>query len=330
MTTETGASPYTIGNYLDGSLSTAGDLKRFTGIPTFLKAPLLESVRNPTLGIVGVPFDGGTVRTPGSRFGPRAIRNTSWRLNEFNGELGVNPYALHRIVDCGDIILSTISLTDASRAIEAGITELIRRGIIPMAIGGDHYVTLPILRAVAAKHGPVAIVQFDSHTDTADEGFGQKHNHGTMFRRAVEEGLVKPDQFIQIGIRKLFFDAELEFHAEHGIEIITSRDMKMMGPGLRGALKKRLERLQGQKVYVTFDIDFVDPTYAPATGSPEVAGPTSDESLEAVRALQGLDIVGFDLTEVSPQYDFRDLTALLAVQVLYEMASVLKPTIGRS
>lgn len=325
---DAGASPYTIGNYLDGSLSTAGDLKRFTGIPTFLKAPLLETVANPTVGVVGVPFDGGTVRTPGSRFGPRAIRNYSWRLNEFNGELGVNPYAQHRIVDCGDIILSTISLPDASKSIEAGIRKLLEKGLVPLAVGGDHYISLPILRAIHAKHGPIAVVQFDAHTDTADDGFGQKHNHGTMFRRAVEEGLVKPESFIQVGIRKLFFDKELDFHEQHGMEIITSREMKLMGPGIRDVLQKRLERLRGQKVYVTFDIDFVDPTYAPATGSPEVAGPTAYEALEAVRALQGLEIVGFDLNEVSPQYDVRELTALLAVQVMYEMVSVLKPTVG--
>ena len=148
-----------------------------------------------------------------------------------------------------------------------------------------------------------------------------------MFRRAVEEGLILPDKFIQVGIRKLFFDAELEFHEQHGIELITSRQMKMMGPGLRDVLKQRFARLVDHKVYVTFDIDFVDPTYAPATGSPEVAGPTADEALESVRALQGLDIIGFDLTEVSPQFDLRELTSLLAVQVLYEMVSVLKRTI---
>jgi agmatinase len=325
---QSGASPYTIGNYLDGSLSTAEDLKRFTGIPTFLKAPLLDSVTNPTVGIVGVPYDGATVRTPGSRFGPRAIRNYSWRLNEYNGELKVNPYAVHRIVDCGDIILSTISLEDASIAIEAGLQRIMARGMVPIAVGGDHFVSYPILRAIHAKHGPVAMIQFDSHTDTADEGFGRKLNHGTMFRRAVEDGLVHPDRFIQVGIRKLFFDGELEFHDQHGIEAITSRDMKLMGPNLREVLKQRFERLKGEKVYVTFDIDFVDPTYAPATGSPEVAGPSAYEALEAVRALHGLDIVGFDLTEVSPTYDLRDLTSLLAVQVLYEMASVLKPTAG--
>ena len=322
----TGGTPYSLGNYLDGSLSTTEDVRRFVGIPTFLKVPLLQSVPNPTVGIVGVPYDGGTIRTPGSRFGPRALRNYSWRLNEFNAELGVNPYRIHRMVDCGDIILSPLSLDDAFVAINRGLARVLDRGMVPIAVGGDHFITHPILRAIHAHHGKVAVVHFDAHTDTADEGYGQKMNHGTMFRRAIEEDLIHADKFIQVGIRKIFFNRELEFHAEHGIEVISARDMKMMGPGLRGVLKERFARLKDHKVYVTFDIDYVDPTYAPGTGSPEVAGPSADEALESVRALAGLDIIGFDLTEVSPPYDLRDLTSLLAVQVLYEMASVLAPT----
>lgn len=320
-------NPFTVGNYRDGDLMTTQDVRRFVGIPTFLKAPLLDQVENPTVGVVGVPYDGGVIRTPGTRFGPRAIRDYCWRLNEFNAELGVNPYALHNIVDCGDIVLSPLSIEDTCRSIELGIAKLIERDLVPIAVGGDHFITHPILRAIHAAHGKVAVVHFDAHTDTADEGFGQKLNHGTMFRRAVEEDLIYPDKLIQIGIRKLFSSDELDFHKEHGIEVITARDLKRMGPGLKDVLKARFERLKGDKVYVTFDIDFVDPTYAPGTGSPEVGGPTSDESLECVRALEGLDIVGFDLNEVSPPYDLRDLTSLLAAQVLYEMVSVLRATI---
>lgn len=323
-----GGTPYSLGNYLDGSFSVAGDVRRFVGVPTFLKVPLLDSIADPTVGIFGVPYDGGTIRTPGSRFGPRALRNYSWRLNEFNAELNVNPYAIHRMVDCGDIVLSPLSLDDAFQAIELGTRRVLDRGLVPIAIGGDHFITHPILKAIHARHGKVAVIHFDAHTDTADEGYGQKMNHGTMFRRAIEEGYIHADKLIQVGIRKIFFDRELDFHSEHNIEVITARDMKLMGPGLRQTLRDRFARLRGQKVYVTFDIDYIDPTYAPGTGSPEVAGPTAYEALESLRALQGLDIIGFDLTEVSPPYDLRDLTSLLGVQVLYEMASVLKPTIN--
>lgn len=316
----------TVGNFRDGTLMTTQDLRRFVGVPTFLKAPLLNEVENPTVGIVGVPYDGGVIRTPGTRFGPRAIRNYCWRLNEFNAELGVNPYARHNIADCGDFVLSPLSIDDTYQAIVMGMSGLLERGLVPIAVGGDHFVTHPILQAIHAAHGKVAVIHFDAHTDTADEGFGQKLHHGTMFRRAIEEGLIDGDQLIQVGIRKLFSHDELDFHKEHRIEVITSRDMKMMGPGLRDELKARFARFKGARVYVTYDIDFVDPAYAPGTGSPEVGGPTSDEALECVRALQGLDIVGFDLTEVSPEYDLRDITCLLSAQILYEMVSVLAPT----
>ncbi|MBT4890545.1 MAG: agmatinase [Rhodospirillales bacterium] len=321
-----GKDRFTIGSYRDGTRVSTGDIRRFTGIPTFLKAPLISEVKNPTVGIVGVPFDGGTIRTPGSRFGPRAIRDYCWRLNEYNAELGVNPYALHNIVDCGDIILSPLSLEDSHDSIRCGIADLIEQGMVPISIGGDHFIAYPILQAIHAVHGKISVIHFDAHTDTADYCYGQKFHHGSIIRHAVDDGLVDGDKLIQIGIRKVFHDQELDYHKDNNIEVITARDLKMMGPGLRDILMDRFKRLKDQKVYITFDIDFVDPTYAPATGSPEVGGPTSDEALECIRALKGLDIVGFDLNEVSPPYDVRDLTSLLAAQVLYEMVSVLKPT----
>jgi len=322
-----GKDRFTIGSYKDGSLISTGDVRRFTGIPTFLKAPLAAEVEHPSVGIVGVPYDGGTIRTPGSRFGPRAIRDYCWRLNEYNAELGVNPYTCHNIVDCGDIILSPLSLEDSHQSIRCAITDLIEQGMVPISVGGDHFITYPILEAIHGAYGKVALVHFDAHTDTADYCFGQRLHHGSFLRHAVDDGLVHGDQLIQLGIRKLFHEHELDYHDENGIEVITARDLKTMGPGLRDILAERFKRLEGHKVYVTFDIDFVDPTYAPGTGSPEVGGPTSDEALECVRALKGLDIVGFDLNEVAPSYDVRELTSLLSAQVLYEMVSVLKPTI---
>lgn len=322
-----GTDRFTIDDYRDGARVTTGDVRRFTGIPTFLKAPLLGEVENPTVGIVGVPYDGGTIRTPGSRFGPRAIRDYCWRLNEYNPELAVNPYDLHRIVDCGDIILSPLSLEDSHESIRLGIAKILEQGMVPISVGGDHFISYPILQAIHAVHDKVAVVQFDAHTDTADYCYGQRFHHGSIFRHAVDDGLIDGDKLIQVGIRKLFHAEELDYHEEHSIEVISARDLKEMGSATRETLAARLERLKGHKVYVTFDIDFVDPTYAPGTGSPEVGGPTSDEALECVRALKGLDIVGFDLNEVSPPYDLRDLTSLLSAQLLYEMVSVLKPTV---
>ena len=290
--TNKGEDRFTIGSYTDGSLITTGDVRRFTGIPTFLKAPLLADVENPTVGVVGVPYDGGTIRTPGSRFGPRAIRDYCWRLNEYNPELGVNPYDCHNIADCGDIILSPLSLDDSHRSIRIALSELIEQGMVPISVGGDHFIAYPILQAIHAAHGKVAVIHFDAHTDTADYCYGQRFHHGSIFRHAVDDGLIYGEHSIQVGIRKIFHDQELDYHANNKIEVITARDLKMMGPGLRDVLAKRFKRLQEHKVYVTFDIDFVDPTYAPATGSPEVGGPTSDEALECIRALKGLDIVG--------------------------------------
>ncbi len=322
-----GKDRFTIGSYKDGSRILTEDLRRFTGIPTFLKAPLVSEVENPTVGIVGVPYDGATIRTPGSRFGPRAIRDYCWRLNEYNAELGVNPYACHSIVDCGDIILSPLSLEDSHQSITLAIADLIAQGMVPISVGGDHFITYPILQAIHAAHGKVAVIHFDAHTDTADYCYGQRLHHGSIIRHAVDDGLVDGNTLIQLGIRKIFHEQELDYHADKGIEVITARDLKMMGPGLRDILSERFARLREHKVYISFDIDFVDPTYAPATGSPEVGGPTSDEALECIRALKGLDIVGFDLNEVSPCYDVRDLTSLLSAQLLYEMVSVLKATI---
>lgn len=316
------ANPHQLDGYKDGNFVTTGDPRRFAGIPTFLRAPLDGGLESPTIGIFGVPYDGGIIRTPGTRFGPRGIRNCCWRVGPYNAELGVNPFEIHDIVDCGDLIMSPFSIADAFAAIEKGAMKLLERDILPIAIGGDHIITHPMLRAIHKKHGKVAVVHFDAHTDTADEAYGEPYNHGTMFRHAVEEGIIDPDKLIQVGIRKIFNDRELDFHREHGIEVITAEDLREIGAK---GLRKRLERLRGEKVYVSFDIDFVDATHAPGVGSPEMAGPSSAETLAAVRALQGLDIVGFDLVEVSPPYDVRDLTCYLANLVLLEFVSMAPP-----
>jgi agmatinase len=316
------------GGYTDGRMVTTGDHRRFWGVPTFLRAPMIQETEKPTIGIVGLPFDGGSSRTSGSRFGPRGVRQLSCRGSAYNAELNVNPYEVHNIVDCGDVILSPFSITDTYLSIERAIRSLLDRNIMPVSVGGDHSVTLPILRAMHAKHGELAVVQFDAHCDVSDTAFGSPYHYGSMFRRAIEEGLVRGDQMIQVGIRKHYHRGEIEFLKENKFELITTNDMKRMGPAIREEMTKRFARLRGKKVYVTFDIDCIDHAYAPGIGSPEPFGPTSYESVEALRALTVLasDIVGFDLVEISPQHDVNDMTSYLGVQLLFEMVSIVPPT----
>jgi agmatinase len=316
------------GGYDEGHLIAAEDSRRFCGVATFLKAPLLKDVATPTVGIVGIPFDGGSSRTAGARFGPRAVREASFRVSGYNPELDVRPYDIHNIADCGDILVSPFSITDTYRSIERGVASLLDRGIVPIAVGGDHSVTLPLLRAIHAKHGPVALVHFDAHCDVSDTQFGSPYHYGSVFRRAVEEKLIHGDRTFQIGIRKHYHKGEIEFTRQHGFELVTSRHLKEMGAGIRSQLAARLARLKGHKVYVTYDIDFVDAASAPGVGSPEPFGPDSFEAVEALRAVQVLaaGIVGFDLVEVSPLHDAGQRTSYLGAQFLFEMASLLPPT----
>ncbi len=313
------------GGYDEGHLIAADDHRRFCGIATFLKAPLLETVTDPTIGIVGIPFDGGSSRTAGARFGPRGVREASFRVSGYNAELDVRPHDVHRIVDCGDILVSPFSITDTYRSIERGATSLLDRGLIPISVGGDHSVTLPLLRAVHAKHGPLAIVHFDAHCDVSDSQFGSPYHYGSVFRRAVEEKLIAPGKMIQIGIRKHYHKGEIEFVRSNDFEMVTARQLKAMGPDIRSALAQRLARLKGQKTYVTFDIDFVDAASAPGVGSPEPFGPNSFEAVEALRAIVAVadDIVGLDLVEVSPLHDTGNMTSYLAAQLLFEMVSLV-------
>ena len=299
------------------------DAGRRTGIATFLSAPLSENLENVEVGIIGVPFDGGTFSTPGTRHGPREIRIQSLRRSvgaAYNFALKVQPFEKHKIYDCGDVILNPVSLTQASAEITNAVATLLDKNILPICIGGDHYITYPILKAMFQKRGPIGVVQFDSHTDTADEFFGDKYNNATPFRRAIEEGFVIPDKLVQVGIRR-FYKGELDYHAEHGIHIIPMLELKQMG--IEG-FSKQLEIFRNTKVYVTFDIDFVDPAFAPGTGGVEPGGVTSFEALQLVRCLQGLNIVGMDIAEVCPSLDVgNNITSLLAAHLLYEMVCIL-------
>ena len=309
-------TPHSLGRYRDGGLITTNDLRRFVGIPTFLRVPLMRDVADPKIGIVGVPYDGGVARTPGTRFGPRGIRNACWRSPEYHPVLDVALSEHSMVADCGDMLVSPFSISDALQTIDRNISELLAADIIPVSIGGDHGITYPILHAMNRVHGRFAVIHFDAHSDTLEGGY----THGTMFRLAVEEGLIFADKFIQIGIRKTYSRTDFDFQKKHGIQVIGVEELQRMG--VQG-LARQFQRLKGCKVYVIFDMDFVDQDDAPGTGSPEPCGPTSAEALACFSALEGLDIIGFDLTEVAPSYDVRDLTCYLANLIMFEMVSLL-------
>jgi len=295
---------------------------RFGQVATFMLLPLAQTAENLDVALVGIPYDGGTSYRTGARFGPRAVREQSSLIRPWNPVLKVHPFEKLRVADCGDVDVVPISIERTYAAIEQRIVELTSRSAVPVSVGGDHSVTLPILRALARRHGRLGIVHFDAHPDTWDEYFGSKFFHGTPFRRAVEEGLVDPGRMIQIGIRGPLYGAEdFAFHDRHGIEVVRIETVKEQGTAW---VAERLVRLRGGPVYCSFDIDAVDPAYAPATGTPEVGGLTSYEALVLVRALVGQALVGADVVEVSPPYDGPgQITSLLAANLMFELVSVL-------
>lgn len=292
---------------------------RFAQPATFMRLPYAPSAEDVQIALIGIPFDSGTSYRPGARFGPREIRNQSSLIRPYNPAQKALPFDRFNVADCGDIDIAPNSIEKSFELIEAGIARIVSRAL-PVSVGGDHSVSLPILRAVAKKHGPVGLIHFDAHPDTWDEYFGGKYFHGTPFRRAIEESLVDPKRMIQIGIRgPLYGPEDFEFQQKHGIRWISIDEIRECG--VRSVASEMREKAQG-KTYVSFDIDCVDPAFAPATGTPEVGGLDSYEAVTLVRALGGLDVVGFDLVEVSPLYDGPgQITSLLAANLLFEFIS---------
>ncbi len=293
---------------------------RFSQPATFMRLPYVPDLEDVDIALTGIAYDGGTSYRPGARFGPREIREQSSLIRPYNRHLESHPFDNNNVADCGDIDTAPNSIEKTNELVEAGITRLLDRSILPVSVGGDHSITLPILRAVAMKHGPVGLIHFDAHPDTWDEYFGGKYFHGTPFRRAVEEGLVDTHRMTQIGIRgPLFSSDDFDFHKQHDIRWITIDEIRENG--VRKIADEMRSRAEG-KIYVSFDIDCVDPAFAPGTGTPEVGGLDSYEALTFVRAMKGLDVVGFDLVEVTPLYDGPgQVTALLAANLLFEFIS---------
>jgi len=295
---------------------------RFGQIATFMLLPAAASPQDLDVALLGVPYDGGTSYRSGARFGPRAVREQSSLIRTWHPVLKVHPFERLRVADCGDVDVVPISIERTYEAVTAKLDEVVAAGAVPVCVGGDHSITLPILRSIARRQGPVGIVHFDAHPDTWDEYFGSKFFHGTPFRRAVEEAHIDPRRMIQVGLRgPLYGPEDFAFHDQHGIEVLRIEAIKEHGTAWAG---ERLGRLRGGPVYLSFDIDAVDPAYAPATGTPEVGGLTSYEALALVRALAGLTLVGADVVEVSPPYDGPgQITALLAANLLFEIVSLL-------
>jgi agmatinase len=295
---------------------------RFGQLATFMLLPAAESVEGLDVALLGIPYDGGVSYRTGARFGPRAVREQSSLIRPWNPVLKVHPFERLRVADCGDVDVVPISIERTHEAIERKIDTVVAAGARPLSVGGDHSITLPLLRALARRHGQLGVVHFDAHPDTWDQYFGSKLFHGTPFRRAIEEGAIDPRRMIQVGIRgPLYGPEDFAFHDEHGLEVLRIEAIKERGLGWA---TERLARLRGMPLYCSFDIDACDPAYAPATGTPEVGGLTSWEALSLVRSLVGTSLVGADVVEVCPPYDGPgQITSLLAANLAFEILSVM-------
>ena len=295
---------------------------RFCNMGTFMRMTKVDSAKGLDFAIAGAPFDTASSFRSGSRFGPNAIRNISAMMKPNNVILQVNIMENLKGGDIGDFNVTPGYIHPTYDAIEAGVAGILEENAVPIILGGDHSITLAELRAAAKKYGPVALVHFDSHSDLCDEVFGQKYNHGTPFRRAIEEGLIDPAHSVQIGMRGSLYDPnEHKMAADLGMLLIPAHKVREMG--FEALIKTAMDRVGDKPVFLTFDIDFVDPAYAPGTGTPEVGGFTSYESLSLVRAFKDMNFVGFDIVEVLPAYDSGEVTAYLAANIVFEYLSIL-------
>jgi agmatinase len=283
-----------------------------------MRLPHIEDPSGLDVAIVGVPFDGGTSYRPGARLAPREIRAQSSLIRPYSYFQKVSPFERLNIADVGDVDAPPVSIEKCFDVVESRLGAIADSGARPIAVGGDHSISLPILRALARCHGPLALVQFDAHVDTWDEYFGGKYFHGTPFRRALEEGVVDGRRFVQVGIRgPMYGEGDLDFQREHGITLIDIDQVKERG--VAWAID-RIRMVVSGPAYVTFDIDAVDPAFAPGTGTPEVGGLTSHEAQRLLRGLAGLAIIGGDVVEVAPPFDGPgQITALLAANLIFEL-----------
>ncbi|HEX2030994.1 MAG TPA: agmatinase [Actinomycetota bacterium] len=291
---------------------------RFAGPATFARLPRLDEVERADVAVVGVPFDSGTTYRPGARFGPMAIRQASRLLRSYHAALDVQPFAAQQVADAGDIAVNPFDIAEAIRQIEEGADEVLGSARHLLALGGDHTIALPLLRVMARRSGPVALVHLDAHLDTWDTYFGAAYTHGTPFRRAWEEGLLREDAAVHVGVRgPLFSPDDLRDDERFGFAIVSAMDLERVG--IDGAVERIRERVGDAPVYVSVDIDVIEPGLAPGTGTPEAGGLTTRETLGILRGLAGLPLVSADIVEVAPPYDHAEVTAVAASHVAYEL-----------
>ncbi len=309
-------------NNINNDLASAAHSPRFVNMGTFMRMERITSLKGLDFAIVGIPFDTASSFRTGARFGPSGIRNISTMIKPNNGVLDTNILEELEGGDYGDINIVPGYIHPSYEIIEDELTKILNEDVIPISLGGDHSISLAELRAIHKKHGPVSLVQFDSHADINEEVFGERYSHGTPFKRAIDEGLIDPHKSIQIGLRGSLYDLdEHKIGAELGLKIIPAHEMREMG--FDRVIEEIIKKVDGNKVFLTFDIDFVDPAYAPGTGTPEVGGFSSYESLKIIRGIKDLNFVGFDVVEVAPPYDFGEITSLLAANIVFEFLSIL-------
>ena len=298
----------------------ATQMPRYGGIATFAHLPQLSEVSDVDVAIVGVPFDTGVSYRPGARFGPNHVRESSRLLRPYNPAANVSPFATQQVVDAGDIAANPFDIEEAISSIHKSYDQLSERANKIVTIGGDHTITLPILRSLKAKHGAISVVHFDAHLDTWDSYFGADYTHGTTFRRASEEGLLDPEGCMHIGIRgPLYAAKDLTDDKALGFQIFSSVEFQDLG--VNAAIDKMKARVGKRPVYISIDIDVLDPAHAPGTGTPEAGGLTSRELLSVLRATAGMNVIGADIVEVAPAYDHAQITGIAASHVMYELIS---------
>ena len=297
------------------------DMPRFGGIATMMRLPHVPNAKDLDVAFVGVPFDIGTSNRSGARFGPRQIRSESCLIRPYNMATRAAPFDSLQVADIGDVAINTFNIDKSMAIIESAYDDILAQHCKPLTMGGDHTIALPILRSIAKKYGPVGIVHVDAHADINDTIFGERIAHGTPFRRAIEEKLVDPKRMVQIGLRATGYAADdFDWPREQGVRVVPAEDCWYKS--LKPLMSEVREQLGVGPVYITFDIDGLDPAYAAGTGTPEIGGLTIHQGLEVIRGCRGLEVVGGDLVEVAPAYDTTGNTALTAANLLFEMLCV--------
>ncbi|TDE34779.1 agmatinase [Antarcticimicrobium sediminis] len=306
----------------------AAEVPRFAGHSTFMRLPAVPTAEGLDIALIGIPWDGGTTNRAGARHGPREVRNQSSLMRAAHHASGIAPFSIAHVADVGDLPVNPINLLDGLKLIETGMAQIAATGALPLSCGGDHLTTLPVLRALA-KSGPVGLIHFDAHSDTNDSYFGDNpFTHGTPFRRAIEEGLLDPHRIVQIGIRGSVYEpGEHDWAKAQGIRIIYMEEFVRRGVA---EVMAEVHSIVGDRAtYVTFDVDSIDPSMAPGTGTPEIGGFTTREAQQMVRLLAGVNIIGADVVEVAPPFDLAGMTALVGATMMFELLCVMADLVDR-